>query len=84
MDDIVAGIERVTAFMNDIAEASKEQSTGIGQFSTAISQMEKITLQNAQMVDSAAATSQHMRDQAVKLAQLVSAFKLTVLLTDSH
>jgi aerotaxis receptor len=77
MDDIVTGIKRVTAFMNDIADASKEQSDGIGQFSHAIAQMETMTQQNSQLVGSAATASKEMRDQAVKLAQLVSAFKLT-------
>lgn len=77
MDEMLVGIERVTAFMNDIAEASKEQSIGVARFSQEIMQMEKLTQQNAQMVDAAAARAKYMRNQVIKLAQLVSAFKLT-------
>lgn len=77
MDGIVAGTERLSTIMNEIANASKEQSLGINQCSQAASEMEKLTQQNAQMAVSTSAASEKMQYEASKLAGLIRAFKLT-------
>ncbi|ABR89897.1 methyl-accepting chemotaxis protein [Janthinobacterium sp. Marseille] len=76
MDDVVNSIRHVTDIMNEIMAASQEQSSGIEQVNTAISQMDQVTQQNAALVEEAAAASQSLRDQADKLAQIVNVFKL--------
>ncbi len=76
MDDVVGSIRHVTDIMNEIMSASQEQSSGIEQVNTAIGQMDQVTQQNAALVEEAAAASQSLRDQADKLAQIVSVFKL--------
>jgi methyl-accepting chemotaxis protein len=76
MDDVVGSIRHVTDIMNEIMAASQEQSSGIEQVNTAISQMDQVTQQNAALVEEAAAASQSLRDQADKLAQIVSVFKI--------
>jgi len=42
----------------------------------AISQMDQVTQQNAALVEEAAAATESLQDQADKLAQVVSVFKL--------
>ncbi|MRV70419.1 PAS domain S-box protein [Duganella sp. FT92W] len=74
--DIVDTVARVTTFMRDIACASGEQKIGIGEVNDAVVGMGSMTRQNAQLVGHAEAESARMRDQAGKLAELVSAFKL--------
>ncbi|WP_188422515.1 methyl-accepting chemotaxis protein [Oxalicibacterium solurbis] len=76
MDDVVASIRHVTDIMNEIMAASQEQSSGIEQVNTAISQMDQVTQQNAALVEEAAAASQSLRDQADSLAQVVSVFRV--------
>jgi aerotaxis receptor len=76
MDDIVTSVQLVTDIVSGIAEASREQSAGIEQVNQAIGQMDEITQQNAAMVEQAAAASESMKEQAVKLSQLVGNFKL--------
>ena len=76
MDDVVASIRHVTDIMNEIMAASQEQSSGIEQVNTAIGQMDQVTQQNAALVEEAAAASQSLRDQADRLAQVVSVFKI--------
>ncbi|HWU98844.1 MAG TPA: methyl-accepting chemotaxis protein [Oxalicibacterium sp.] len=76
MDDVVSSIRHVTDIMNEIMAASQEQSSGIEQVNTAIGQMDQVTQQNAALVEEAAAASQSLRDQADKLAQVVSVFKI--------
>jgi methyl-accepting chemotaxis protein len=76
MDEIVQSVKRVTDIMAEISAASKEQSTGIEEVNTAVIQMDKITQQNAALVEQAAAAAKSMEDQTDGLAGMVAAFKL--------
>ncbi|NVD69449.1 MCP four helix bundle domain-containing protein [Duganella sp. BJB1802] len=76
MAEIVASITRVTDIMAEITSASVEQSHGIEQVNTAIVQMDQVTQQNAALVEQAAAAAESMQDQAGKLSEVVSVFKL--------
>jgi methyl-accepting chemotaxis protein-1 (serine sensor receptor) len=76
MDEIVSSVKRVTDIMSEIAAASQEQSTGIEQVNQAITQMDDVTQQNAALVEEAAAAAESMQEQAAKLAEAVSVFKL--------
>jgi len=63
--------------MAEITAASQEQSAGIEQVNTAITQMDEVTQQNAALVEQAAAAAESMEEQAGNLAQAVAIFKLT-------
>ncbi|HJV74633.1 MAG TPA: methyl-accepting chemotaxis protein [Noviherbaspirillum sp.] len=76
MRDIVASVNRVTDIMGEITAASAEQTTGIEHISRAISEMDKVTQQNAALVEEAATASASMQEQAADLARLVSLFRL--------
>jgi methyl-accepting chemotaxis protein len=76
MREIVASIQRVADIMSDIQAASHEQTTGIEQINQAIVQMDQVTQQNAALVEESAAASEAMQDQARKLAELVSVFRV--------
>jgi methyl-accepting chemotaxis protein len=76
MNEIVRSIEQVTAIMADIANASEEQSAGIEQVNSAIVDMDRVTQQNAALVEEAAAAAEAMQEQAERLAEVVSTFKL--------
>ncbi|HEX5803397.1 MAG TPA: methyl-accepting chemotaxis protein, partial [Azospira sp.] len=76
MEEVVASIGRVAKIMNDIAAASREQSTGIEQVGQAITQMDEVTQQNAALVEQAAAAAESLEEQAQALAQAVSVFRL--------
>jgi methyl-accepting chemotaxis protein len=76
MDDVVASVRRVTDIMGEITSASSEQSIGIDQVNTAITQMDQVTQQNAALVEEAAAAAASMQDQAARLAEVASSFKL--------
>ena len=76
MDEVVASVRRVTDIMGEISSASLEQTSGIEQINTAVSQMDQVTQQNASLVEEAAAAAESLQGQAAKLARLVSVFKL--------
>jgi methyl-accepting chemotaxis protein len=76
MEEIVASIKRVSDIMAEISAASKEQSSGIDQVNIAVSQMDKITQQNAALVEQAAAAAKSMEEQTIDLTQIVSVFQI--------
>ncbi|EDF7918210.1 HAMP domain-containing protein [Salmonella enterica subsp. enterica serovar Kentucky] len=75
-NEIVDAVKRVTDIMLDIAAASDEQSRGIVQVSQAISEMDKVTQQNASLVEEASAAAASLEEQAARLTQAVDAFHL--------
>lgn len=76
MEEIVTSVKRVTDIIGEISAASQEQSGGIEQVNTAVSQMDKITQQNAALVEEAAAAAKSMEEQTNTLAEMVSVFTL--------
>jgi methyl-accepting chemotaxis protein len=56
----------------EIAEASREQASGIEQVNKAIMQMDEMTQQNAALVEQASAASEAIVKQAIHLSDLVA------------
>jgi methyl-accepting chemotaxis protein len=76
MAEIVASVERVTGIMAQIASASSEQETGIGEINGAIAEMDNVTQQNAALVEEAAAAAESVHGEATHLMQLVGFFNV--------
>jgi methyl-accepting chemotaxis protein len=76
MQEIVGSVKQVSDLIAEIAAASQEQSTGIGQVNTAITQMDQVVQQNASLVEEATAATESMKDQARTLLQTVARFNL--------
>ena len=76
MEEIVRSVTRVTDIMGEIASASDEQSRGIEQVSLAVTQMDQVTQQNAALVEEAAAAANALEEQASRLSDAVSVFRL--------
>jgi methyl-accepting chemotaxis protein len=76
MSEIVGSVLQVTELIAKIAEASREQSTGIEQVNAAVTQMDMAVQKNASLVEEATAATESMKEQARSLLQMVSRFKL--------
>jgi methyl-accepting chemotaxis protein len=76
MAEVVGSIRRVTDIMGEISAASIEQSAGVGQVGDAVSQMDRVTQQNAALVEESAAAAESLKSQAQQLVQAVAVFKL--------
>ena len=75
MSEIVASVERVTQMIQEITTAAGEQSAGIGQVNDAVTGLDRMTQQNAALVEQSAAAAQAMREQAQRLAESVSGLR---------
>jgi methyl-accepting chemotaxis protein len=76
MDEIVGSVGKVSELIAEIAAASQEQSSGIGQVNTAVTQMDQVVQQNASLVEEATAATESMKEQATALLKMVSRFSL--------
>ena len=76
MDEIVTSVQRVTDIMGEISLATQEQSSGIDQINMAVGQMDTVTQQNAALVEEAAAAAASLEEQAARLAEVVSVFRM--------
>ncbi|HEX3139894.1 MAG TPA: methyl-accepting chemotaxis protein [Rhizobacter sp.] len=77
IEDVVTQVRRVTELVNHIAGASSEQSTGIGQINQAVVTLDHMTQQNAALVEQSTASAESLREQAVRMVDVVSVFKLS-------
>ena len=69
---------KVGNLVSEIAEASKEQSTGIEQVNLAITEMDKVVQQNAANAEESAAASEEMNAQAEQLKDYVGELVMMV------
>ncbi|MGA9071041.1 MAG: methyl-accepting chemotaxis protein [Terracidiphilus sp.] len=69
-------VNRVTGLVSEIAHSSSEQSSGIEQVNTAMTQMDQVTQANSAQTEELSATAQSLSEQAARLLELVSTFKL--------
>jgi methyl-accepting chemotaxis protein len=76
MNEIVASVQRVTDIIGEISAASTEQSQGIVSVKSAIGEVDQMTQQNAALVEESAAAAESLKEQAIKLAAVVSTFRL--------
>jgi methyl-accepting chemotaxis protein len=76
INDIVNNAGRIDTLMKEIANATKEQSMGVNQVGAAVHDLDQNTQQNAALVEETAAAASALSDQANRLAEEVSFFKL--------
>jgi methyl-accepting chemotaxis protein len=70
-EQIVVKARQVDELVAEIATASQEQNQGIGQVSTAVSQMDKVTQSNAAGAEEAASASEELNAQAEMMRESV-------------
>lgn len=78
LSDIVEKARKVDALVAEIAQASTEQSQGIGQLNSAVSQMDKITQSNASNAEETAAAAEELTAQASSMRSTVTSLENVV------
>jgi methyl-accepting chemotaxis protein len=74
---IAEQVRKVNGIVSDIASSAREQATGIGEINTTVDQMDKVTQQNAAMVEQTTAASHQLAREAEQLADLVGRFRIS-------
>jgi methyl-accepting chemotaxis protein len=83
LQGIVSSVKRVTDIVGEIAAAAGEQSTGIEQVNTAMTQMDQVTQGNSAQTEELSSTAESLSEQASRLMELVQVFTLSKSKHDS-
>jgi methyl-accepting chemotaxis protein len=75
-ESIQQQVRQLDLLVGEIATASNEQNQGIGQVTSAVTQMDKITQANAGTAQETAAASQELKSQASILSEAVSSLRV--------
>ncbi|MFQ6158652.1 methyl-accepting chemotaxis protein [Sinorhizobium meliloti] len=76
LGQIETRVLKINDHIHSIATAAREQSTGLGEVSTAVNQMDQVTQRNAAMVEEANAATHKLSAEADNLASLIAYFKV--------
>ena len=76
MKNIVGNADKVSRLISDIAETARHQRHSLQQISTAVSELDQATQQNATLVEQSSNASGTLADQARQLSSEVSQFRL--------
>ena len=76
MQEIVGSVQRVGDIIGEITAAASEQSASIGQVNQSVGEIDRMTQQNAALVEESAAAAESLREQADRLSQVVQQFRL--------
>ncbi|MDX8347916.1 methyl-accepting chemotaxis protein [Cognatiyoonia sp. IB215446] len=73
---ITERVANISTLMSNMASGATEQSRGLAEINLGVGQLDKVTQQNASMVESADVASQTLRQQAAALNEIVTAFEI--------
>jgi methyl-accepting chemotaxis protein len=76
MRKIVTLVKSAATVMHEISSSSREQSIGVENINSTISQIDQMTQENSKLVDEIAASAVNLHRQAVTLTNVVSHFQL--------
>jgi methyl-accepting chemotaxis protein len=76
MDDIVRHVTKVSDMIGEISAATDGQSQGIAQVSATVSELDRMTQQNAALVEQSAAAASSLQQQGDQLVSAVGHFRV--------
>jgi methyl-accepting chemotaxis protein len=76
MQELVTNAERISGLLTQISTAAGEQSAGVSLVGASVQELDRMTQQNAALVEETAAAASSLKDQAMGLATEVATFRL--------
>jgi methyl-accepting chemotaxis protein len=73
---LINQVAEINQLAGEIAASAQEQAVGLAEINVAVNQMDQTTQQNAAMVEQTTAANQALSQEAEKLAELVSRFRI--------
>lgn len=71
---IVESVGKISGLVEEIAQSSQEQSTGLEEINVAVNQLDQVTQENAAMVEESTAATHAMRSEADRLTEILTSF----------
>jgi methyl-accepting chemotaxis protein len=84
LDELVPSIKKTADLVQEISSASKEQTSGLGQINTSVSQLSQTTQSTASASEELSSTSEEMSSQALRLQETIRYFNTGVESNANH
>ncbi len=75
LDELVPSIRKTADLVQEVAAASREQSSGVAQINKAMGQVDQVTQRNATAAEEMSSTAEELSSQSEALMQLMSFFR---------
>ena len=76
VQEILAGVRHVNATLGTITASTREQSDGLGHINESVATLDRMTQQNAALVEQSAAAAESLKAQAAALVDSIAQFRL--------
>jgi len=76
MREVVSTVRNITGIVTHIASVNREQSSGIEQVGLAVTYTDRVTQQNASLVEQSSAATEVLQEELEKLSRLITSFRL--------
>ncbi|SIQ69998.1 methyl-accepting chemotaxis sensory transducer with Cache sensor [Rhizobium sp. RU20A] len=76
LQKISAQVMQINGLIRQISNSAGEQAVGLKEINAAVNQMDQVTQQNAAMVEETTASSMALNEEAMRLSELVSRFRI--------
>jgi methyl-accepting chemotaxis protein len=76
MQELVGSAKRMSDLLREISLSARQESAGVNQVGLAVKQLDRMTQQNAALVEQTASAASSLKDQAVDLVSEVAKFRL--------
>jgi len=76
VQEILAGVRHVNATLGTITASTREQSDGLGHINESVATLDRMTQQNAALVEQSAAAAESLKGQAAALVDAIAQFRL--------
>ncbi len=76
LERLAGHVERINTVVSEIAGSARNQANGLVEVNTAVDQMDRVTQQNAAMVEETTAASHSLAHEAAELTQRVNRFRV--------
>ncbi|TJZ79005.1 methyl-accepting chemotaxis protein [Chitiniphilus eburneus] len=76
LDQMVPSIRKTADLVQEISAASREQTSGLDQINTAVSQLAQTTQMNASASEELSSTAEEMSAQAIQLQEMIQFFRI--------
>jgi methyl-accepting chemotaxis protein len=77
LDELVPSIKKTAELVQEVAAASREQSSGVTQINKAMAQVDQVTQRNASSAEELSSTAEELASQSEALLQLMNYFKVS-------
>jgi methyl-accepting chemotaxis protein len=77
LEELVPSIKKTAELVQEVAAASREQSSGVGQINKAMAQVDQVTQRNASSAEELSSTAEELASQSQALLKLMTFFKVS-------